>query len=222
LTRAQRRYEPVLQWDGRSGVEGLRCQLESGVPCSAARPRTPSNGDQQFRSRQYPVTERQWELYRLSVVKENTGIATQGSRYPGHRAQPDFICMLGGKRTAVEVKNLRVHRFAEKVPSPGRRPLLPSAGVSERTKASPVFFRLDKSQETENALLPWGVSIVVSAPSPNVPHPVGVENGVQAQCEGPFEFPAPAGNLPLSVRHNQPRLNIASGREAAHYGNDPK
>jgi hypothetical protein len=33
---------------------------------------------------------------------------------PGHRC-PDFVCLLGGKRTAVEVKNLRVHRFAEKV-----------------------------------------------------------------------------------------------------------
>lgn len=28
---------------------------------------------------------------------------------------PDFTCILGGKRTAIEVKNLRVHRFAENV-----------------------------------------------------------------------------------------------------------
>jgi hypothetical protein len=33
-------------------------------------PGHPINGDQQFRSRQIFMTERQWELYRLSVVKE--------------------------------------------------------------------------------------------------------------------------------------------------------
>ena len=32
----------------------------------------------------------------------------------GHKC-PDFVCLLGGKRTAVEVKNLRAHRFAEQV-----------------------------------------------------------------------------------------------------------
>ena len=33
----------------------------------------------------------------------------------GNQETPDFICQFGGKRTAVEVKNLRVHRFPEKV-----------------------------------------------------------------------------------------------------------
>jgi hypothetical protein len=33
----------------------------------------------------------------------------------GTQETPDFLCQFGGKRTAVEVKNLRVHRFPEKV-----------------------------------------------------------------------------------------------------------
>jgi len=31
-----------------------------------------------------------------------------------NRKSPDFVCLLGGQPTAVGVKNLRIHRFAEK------------------------------------------------------------------------------------------------------------
>jgi hypothetical protein len=62
---------PVLKGDCRFGLHGLRCQLKSGSLLLKARTWTPV---QKPRDLQFPLsppmTERQWELYRLSVVEQ--------------------------------------------------------------------------------------------------------------------------------------------------------